>query len=128
LVISPDRFLGSLETDALRDYERRREERQRLRYPQEHEFLAGRAPLVALKTEPPYDAATERSVYLNPEARVAWDIASRNWRFTGSKSGGAARPEPPEPRPSSLSERNAERLISADLRRAARGLPEADFG
>ena len=45
------------------------------------ETMCGKRPLIPLKEAPPYDAATEEIVLLNPLARASWDSLSGSYRF-----------------------------------------------
>jgi len=81
LVISPDYFFASLETEAMNGYSERRSNRQHLRYRREQDALTGRGALIEPRTQAPYSPAQRQSVYLDPTARAAFDPARGSWYF-----------------------------------------------
>lgn len=86
LLVHPQCLFKTLSSTELAAYCRRREHRQRITYGYMNEVLLGVRPLVQVKASPPYAAAQESKVYLNPLARTAYDPKLGSWAF-GGRSG-----------------------------------------
>jgi phosphopantetheine--protein transferase-like protein len=81
LVVHPDYLLASLDAATREAYSTRRSARERAAQRAGQEVLAGRAPLVRVKTAPPYSPELAQRVYLNPAARAHWDADAGEHRF-----------------------------------------------
>jgi phosphopantetheine--protein transferase-like protein len=82
LVVHPDYLLAALDEDQFSNYCDLRGVRERGAQRALHEALADKRPVVRVKTEPPYTPAQEKSVYLDPLARVNRVAETGEWAFS----------------------------------------------
>ncbi|ORX48172.1 fatty acid synthase [Piromyces finnis] len=85
LVISPDYVLGTLTKEEYDVYLKKREVRQQAMYRYLHDSMTENADFVQVKDHPPYDDASESSVYLDPLARASYDKKEGTWKFNGKR-------------------------------------------
>lgn len=81
LVVHPHYLFRALPEGIYTSYIERRAKRQAKTFRYLHDALIGVAPLVQVKTEPPYSAELESLVYLNPAARAEYDDSKGSWTF-----------------------------------------------
>eukprot|EP01127_Copromyxa_protea_P004216 TRINITY_DN14111_c0_g1_i1.p1 TRINITY_DN14111_c0_g1~~TRINITY_DN14111_c0_g1_i1.p1 ORF type:complete len:3881 (+),score=986.19 TRINITY_DN14111_c0_g1_i1:27-11669(+) len=81
LVIHPDYVYSALTEEQFNSYMQKRNIREQKTYQYLHDAMMGIAPLVQVKTAPPYSHDLESKVYLNPLARASFDSKSKSWSF-----------------------------------------------
>lgn len=79
LLIHPDYIFATLDEHTYTQYCKRNHARQAKAYRYWHDAITGAKPLVQLKDAPPFTAAQESQVYLNPLARATYDKVKQTW-------------------------------------------------
>lgn len=81
VVVHPDYVFAALSESQLSAYAQKRRAREHKSYRYLHDAMAGLAPLVKVKTAPPFTPELESQVYLNPLARTTFDTVKGSWAF-----------------------------------------------
>ncbi|KAJ2022016.1 fatty acid synthase alpha subunit Lsd1 [Coemansia sp. S85] len=81
LVVHPDYLLAALTKEQLAKYNGKLQMRSSKSERYWQDTLVGNHPFVQAKSHPPFTAEQEKSVYLNPLARVKYDSKSGEYKF-----------------------------------------------
>ncbi|KAL7749388.1 fatty acid synthase alpha subunit Lsd1 [Sorochytrium milnesiophthora] len=81
LVLHPDFVLATLSENEYESYRARRDARHAQSYRYFHDALTGTGDFVRVKDAPPFSAAQESQVYLDPTMRATWDAAQGTFTF-----------------------------------------------
>jgi len=81
IVVHPDYVYAALSEAQLSTYMQKRRVRENKSYRFLQDAMAGLAPLVKVKTAPPYSSELESQVYLNPLARATFNVPKASWAF-----------------------------------------------